>query len=70
MYKKLRTAVDVQGNRVEITEAQDQPACIRDDGSINYAARPKYFGPDGRRLIPEGNGHFRSMWGVEYRLID
>ena len=70
MYKKLRTAVDIQGNRVEITETQMSDFTIRQDGSVKYDAPPAFFGPDGRRLIPEGRGSFLTPWGIRYQLLD
>jgi hypothetical protein len=70
MYTKQRIAVDVKGNRVEITESQDSKYTVRDDGSYKYFDPPKFFDADGKRLIPEGKGFFRSMYGFRYQLVD
>jgi hypothetical protein len=69
-YIRKRTAVDVHGNRIELTESQDSEFTMRHDGSIGYHALPKFFCPDGRRVIPEGQGAYRTMWGIRYELID
>ena len=70
MYSKQRTAVDVQGNRVVITETYQVDLTIRHDGSTPSESSPAFFDPDGKRLIPEGKGFFRSPWGIRYQLID
>lgn len=70
VYSKQRTAVDVQGNRVAITERQNADHTICHDGSLNYNSPAAFFDPDGKRLIPEGKGFFRSPWGIRYELID
>jgi hypothetical protein len=70
MYSKQRTAVDVQGNRVVITETYQADLAVRHDGSPQSGSSPAFFDPDGKRLIPEGKGFFRSPWGIRYQLID
>ncbi len=70
MYTKQRTAVDVKGNRIEIVETQDSSFVIREDGTYKYFEPPKFFDVDGKRLIPEGKGFFRTPWGIRYQLVD
>ena len=70
MYNKQRTAVDVRGNRIEITESQNSDSIVAHDGSITYKSPPAFYDPDGKRLIPEGPGFFRSPWGIRYQLVD
>lgn len=70
MYNKQRTAVDVQGNRIELTESQNSDSIVGSDGSIKYDSPPAFFDPYGKRLIPEGKGFFRSPWGILYQLVD
>jgi len=70
VYDRQRTAVDVQGNHVAITERQEADYTVRLDGSFNYKSPPQFFDPNGKRLIPEGKGFYLSPWGIRYRLID
>jgi len=70
MYSKQRTAIDVQGNRIVITESQHSDSTVSHDGSVSYASPPAFFDPYGKRLIPEGPGFFRSPWGIRYQLVD
>jgi hypothetical protein len=71
MYNKQRTAVDIQGNRVVITEkTQDPGNGIGQNSSVPKSPGSAFFDPDGKRLIPEGKGFFRSPWGIRYQLID
>ena len=70
VYNKQRTAIDVRGNRVAITERQHADPIVRHDGSVNYNSPAAFFDADGKRLIPEGKGFFRSPWGIRYELID
>ena len=70
MYSKQRTAVDVQGNRIQITESQHSDSTVGNDGSVSYPTPPAFFDPYGKRLIPEGKGFFRSPWGIRYQLVD
>lgn len=71
MYRKHRKAVDTDGKPVEITERQDSDHyTVKSDGSIRYKVPAKFFGPDGKQLIPEGHGSFRSPFGVRYQLVD
>jgi len=70
VYDRQRTAVDVQGNRVAITERQGADYTVRHDGTFNYDAAPHFFDPNGKRLIPEGKGFYLSPWGIRYKLID
>jgi hypothetical protein len=70
MYNKQRTAVDVQGNQVVITETKEATYSISHNGSVHNTSGSAFFDPDGKRLIPEGKGFFRSPWGIRYQLID
>jgi hypothetical protein len=71
MYRKHRKAVDAEGKTVEITERQDSDHyTVTSDGTIRYKVPAKFFGPDGKQLIPEGRGSFRSPFGIRYQLVD
>jgi hypothetical protein len=70
MYNKQRSAIDVRGNPIEITESQGSESIVGHDGSVNYKTPAAFFDPYGKRLIPEGKGFFRSPWGMCYQLVD
>ena len=70
MESRQRTAVDLRGNRIEITESHASGPNMQHDESFSYNSSPAFFDPYGKRLIPEGKGFFRSPWGMCYQLID
>jgi hypothetical protein len=70
MFNKKHVAVDVEGHRVEITECQHSDYTVKHDGSVKYNVPSKFFGPDGKQLIPEGKGFYRTPWGIRYQLVD
>ncbi len=70
MYEKTRRAIDPAGQRVELVERQQSRSVQTLDGRPKYLGRPRFFGPDGRQLIPEGHGFFRTAFGVRFKLVD
>jgi hypothetical protein len=70
MYERKRRAIDLAGQRVELTERQNSRFLETANGSANYSAPAKFFGPDGRQLIPEGHGFFRTPFGIRYKVVD
>ncbi len=69
MYSKQRMAIDLRGNRIEITESRAE-SMTGYEGSTDRDSAMAFFDPYGKRLIPEGKGFFRSPWGICYRLVD
>lgn len=70
MYEKQRTAVDIAGNKVALTERQNSEYRILPNGEVKYKLPPRLFGPDGKQLIPEGRGFYRTAFGVRYQLLE
>ena len=70
MYERKRRAIDVAGQRVQLLERQESRFVETANGGMKYLAPAKFFGPDGRQLIPEGNGFFRTAFGVRYKIVD
>jgi hypothetical protein len=70
MYERKRRAIDSAAQRVEIVERQESRLVQTLDGRPRYLGKPRFFGPDGKQLIPEGRGYFRTAFGVRYRLLD
>ena len=70
MYQRKRRAIDVSGHRVDILERQDSRFVETANGGMKYVAPAKFFGPDGRQLIPEGNGFYRTAFGVRFKIVD
>lgn len=70
MYERRRRAIDLAGHRVELIERQESDFVETPDGGMKYLAPAKLFGPDGKQLIPEGHGFFRTPFGLRFKLID
>ena len=70
MYERKRRAIDVAGQRVQLIECQESAWVETVNGGMKYLAPAKFFGPDGRQLIPEGNGFYRTPFGVRYKVVD
>jgi hypothetical protein len=70
VYEKQRTAVDIAGNKVVLTERQNSEYRILPNGDVKYKLPPRLFGPDGKQLIPEGRGFYRTAFGVRYQLLE
>ena len=70
MYEKARNAVDVAGKPVTLIERQNSEYVIRADGTVKYKLPARIFGPDGRQLIPEGKGFYRTPFGIRYQVLD
>ncbi len=70
MYEKHRSAVDIAGNRVVLTERQTSEFTILPSGIVKYKLPPRLFGPDGKLLIPEGRGFYRTSFGTRYQLLE
>jgi hypothetical protein len=70
VYEKQRNAVDIAGNTVVLTEKQNSEYKILPNGEVKYKFAPRVFGPDGKQLIPEGRGFYRTAFGVRYQMLD
>jgi hypothetical protein len=70
MFEKTRTAIDVAGNKVLLKERQNSEYTISSNGQVKYKFPPRLFGPDGRLLIPEGRGFYRTPFGTRYQLLE
>jgi hypothetical protein len=70
MYERKRRAIDLAGQRVEIIQRQESRSIVTLDGRKKYLGPAKFFGPDGRQLIPEGRGFFRTPFGIRFKLVD
>ena len=70
MFEKTRDAFDVAGNKVLIVERQNSEYTVRNDGTIKYKLPARFFGPDGKQLIPEGKGFYRTAFGTRYHLAE
>jgi len=70
MYERKRRAIDSAAQRIELLERQESRFVVTLDGRMKYLAPAKFFAPDGRQLIPEGRGYFRTAFGVRYRLLE
>ena len=70
MYERKRRAIDSRGQRVQLIERQESSFVETVNGGMKYLAPAKFFAPDGKQLIPEGRGYFRTAFGVRYRLLD
>ena len=70
MYERKRRAIDVAGHRVQLVERQESGFVETANGGMNDLAPARFFGPDGRQLIPEGDGFFRTAFGVRYKVVD
>ena len=70
MYERIRIARDVTGRKFKITERQESDFTETTSGETKYHKPAKFFAPDGKQLIPEGHGFFRTAFGVRYELID
>jgi len=69
MFERKRRAIDLCGQRVDLTERRESGRQETTDGP-KHGAPAKFFGPDGRQLIPEGHGFFRTPFGIRYKVID
>lgn len=68
---RRRKALDPDGNPVEILERRDPGHhSLTSDRPNGHNDAPKFFGPDGRPLVPEGHGFFRNPFGVRYKTVD
>ena len=70
MYERKRRAIDMAGNRWELIELQESDFVETADGDIKYQSPAKFFDHQGKQLIPEGNGFFRTAFGIRFKLID
>jgi hypothetical protein len=70
VYECKRRAIDLSGQRVELTERQEANVVETANGGMRYLAPAKFFTPDGKQLIPEGHGFFRTAFGLRYKLVD
>ena len=70
MYERKRRAIDVAGRRVELIERQESSFVETANGGMRYLAPVRFYAPDGKQLIPEGHGFFRTAFGLRFKLVD
>jgi hypothetical protein len=70
MHERKRLAIDIAGQRVELVERQESTLVKTTNGGTQCLAPAEFFGPDGEQLIPEGDGFFRTTFGVRFKVVD
>jgi hypothetical protein len=70
MVERKRRAVDVAGQRVNLIERQGWSFLKTANGWTKRLDAATFFGPGGDKLIPEGDGFYRTRLGVRYKVVD
>ena len=70
MYECKRAAIDVWGRRVELVERQTSRFVETVSGGKEYLAPARFYDSDGRQMISEGDGFYRTKFGVRYKVTD
>ncbi len=70
MLERKRWAIDVAGQRVSLIERQGWSFLKTANGWTKRLDEATFFSPDGQKLIPEGDGFYRTRLGVRYKVVD
>ena len=70
MYERKRRSIDVSGQHVDLIERQAWSFLKTANGWTKRLDEAALFGPDGEKLIPEGDKFYRTRLGVRYKIVD
>ena len=70
-YVRTKTTSDRFGRLTrDLDRAPRSTSVETANGGIKYLSPAKFFAPDGKQLIPEGDDFFRTAFGVRFKITD